>query len=192
MRGLAFPSSAISDREPSYEYGTPNNVDDIPIDPALGAPAIDPALMSGNTGTGAVQVSSRLRSGLPVRPQRVASGQLYFTILKCFSPQIQPVAHPPPLLPTPHQQFSPTRQYSQGPQGDPFAPPPMPTYLPIQPGHAPPPKPLKRKRKPRREEECGFCQGSDKKNKNGIPEQMVTCDECARSGTSTIHFFPPV
>jgi hypothetical protein len=82
MRGLAFPSSAISDREPSYEYGTPNNADDIPIDPALGAPAIDPLLMSGDTGAGAIQVSSELRSGLAVRAQRVASGQLYFTILK--------------------------------------------------------------------------------------------------------------
>lgn len=46
MRGLAFPSTATFDRETSYEYGTPvNTVDDIPIDPALGGPVIDPALM---------------------------------------------------------------------------------------------------------------------------------------------------
>lgn len=82
MRGLAFPSSAISDREPSYEYGSPNNVDDIPIDPALDAPPIDPALMAGEAGAGVVQVSSGLRSGLAVRAQRVASSQLRFTILK--------------------------------------------------------------------------------------------------------------
>jgi hypothetical protein len=49
MRGLAFPSDAVSNRETSYEYGTsmsPNN--DIPIDPALTGEttAIDPALVA--------------------------------------------------------------------------------------------------------------------------------------------------
>ncbi|KAF8624525.1 hypothetical protein AX15_005836 [Amanita polypyramis BW_CC] len=154
MRGLAFPTSAISDREPSYEYGTPNPVENIPIDPALGGPAIDPALMVDDAGPSAVQ--------------------------------IQPTAHLPPPPLTPHGQYSQTRQYSQGPQGDPFAPPPVSAYLPILPEHvASPPKQLKRKRKPRREEECGFCQGNDNKNEDGIPEQMVTCDECGRSGHPT-------
>ena len=46
MRGLPFPSTTQYDRELSYEYGTPlNAVSDIPIDPALGGPAIDPAII---------------------------------------------------------------------------------------------------------------------------------------------------
>ncbi|KAF9525653.1 hypothetical protein CPB83DRAFT_837983 [Crepidotus variabilis] len=46
MRGLAFPPNQDADRETSYEYGTPfSNVEDIPIDPALGGTPIDPALM---------------------------------------------------------------------------------------------------------------------------------------------------
>jgi hypothetical protein len=50
MRGLPFPSNVVFDRETSYEYGTPvANVDDIPIDPALVGPPIDPALMIGET-----------------------------------------------------------------------------------------------------------------------------------------------
>lgn len=44
----------------------------------------------------------------------------------------------------------------------------------------PPPKP-KRKRKYLREKECSFCQGSEKKNKAGEPESMLTCCECGRS-----------
>jgi hypothetical protein len=45
MRGLAFPSNAVYNREPSYD-GPPrnNNADAIPIDPALSGPAIDPAI----------------------------------------------------------------------------------------------------------------------------------------------------
>uniref|UniRef100_A0A0W0F758 Histone acetyltransferase n=1 Tax=Moniliophthora roreri TaxID=221103 RepID=A0A0W0F758_MONRR len=73
--------------------------------------------------------------------------------------------------------------YNQGPQGDPFAPQPPPVF--------PPPelmqtvqtsKPVKRKKKPKREEECSFCQGDDMKNKVGEPEQMLTCHVCGRSG----------
>jgi hypothetical protein len=46
MRGLPFPSSAQYDREASYDYGSPLNVaTTIPIDPALGGPLIDPAIM---------------------------------------------------------------------------------------------------------------------------------------------------
>lgn len=33
-----------------------------------------------------------------------------------------------------------------------------------------------------REEECGFCQGNDSKNKDGDAEPMVSCEECGRSG----------
>jgi hypothetical protein len=47
MRGLPFPQDAAFERETSYEYGTPaSNFDDIPIDPALADPLIDPALQA--------------------------------------------------------------------------------------------------------------------------------------------------
>lgn len=151
MRGLAFPSNAISDRELSYENGTPNSVEDIPIDPALGGPAIDPVFIAEGALASVAEIKQASR------------------------------LHHSPLLP--EDQFAETRQYSQGPQGDPFAPQPILSYIPIQPEHATRlSKPLKRKRKPRREEECGFCQGNDEKNRDGMPEQMATCDECGRSG----------
>ena len=58
MRGLAFPTNTVVDREPSYEYGTPiSNVDEIPIDPALSGAPIDPALMIEDSSTNFVQVS---------------------------------------------------------------------------------------------------------------------------------------
>lgn len=72
MRGLAFPPNAVVDRETSYEYGTPvSNVDDIPIDPALGEAAIDPALMANDQSTAIVHdqrppmVSSTRRVSTP-------------------------------------------------------------------------------------------------------------------------------
>ena len=58
MRGLAFPSNTIVDREASYECGTPiSNVDEIPIDPALSGAPIDPALIMENGSTNCVHVS---------------------------------------------------------------------------------------------------------------------------------------
>jgi len=73
------------------------------------------------------------------------------------------------------------REYSQGPQGDPFAQPP-PDYFPPVTQAVPTPKPPKKKRRVRREPNCGFCGGNDKKNNVGEPEEMVSCDECGRSG----------
>lgn len=56
MRGLAFPTNTVIDREASYEYGTPiSNVDEIPIDPALGGAPIDPARMVEDSSTNFVQ-----------------------------------------------------------------------------------------------------------------------------------------
>ena len=74
------------------------------------------------------------------------------------------------------------REYSQGPQGDPFAQPPPPEYFPPVSEAVLTPRPQKKKRKVRREPNCGFCGGNDKKNKIGEPEEMVSCDECGRSG----------
>ncbi|RDB25851.1 Histone acetyltransferase KAT7 [Hypsizygus marmoreus] len=152
MRGLAFPSNADFDRETSYEYGTPvTQVDDIPIDPALSGPVIDPALMEEENNAVNHHVQSE-----PQRPQQDL---------------------PPPA------QYTQIPQYSEGPQGDPFAPQQLPIFFPIQVEQPmPPSKPLKRKRRPPRESECSFCLGTDLKNKDGEPELMVTCDECGRSG----------
>ena len=76
------------------------------------------------------------------------------------------------------------REYSQGPQGDPFAQPPPPDYFPPVSEAVLTPKPQKKKKKVRREPNCGFCGGNDKKNKIGEPEEMISCDECGRSGWS--------
>ncbi|KAF9223489.1 hypothetical protein BS17DRAFT_767339 [Gyrodon lividus] len=156
MRGLPFPTNAIFELETTSEHGTPfSNVEDIPIDPALACdPAIDPAIAGdGNERSDGTQ-------------------------------QAQPVVI--------QEQFAPPRlryysqeplQYDLGPQGDPFAPQQPVAYLPIpEEDVAPVSRPQKRKRKPRREEECGFCQGNDSKNQHGEPEVMVSCEECGRSG----------
>ena len=76
------------------------------------------------------------------------------------------------------------RQYSQGPQGDPFAPQLPTPFFPIeQQQPLPTPKP-KRKRRIRREENCSFCGGNDTRNTMGKPELMLSCHVCGRSGLS--------
>ncbi|TFK93998.1 hypothetical protein K466DRAFT_36586 [Polyporus arcularius HHB13444] len=88
--------------------------------------------------------------------------------------------YPPAPYPPYHHVNAP--QYPEGPQGDPFAPPP-PAYVPVEEPVPLPAKPLKkRKRPPAREEECGFCSGNDSKNRDGQPELMVSCVDCGRSG----------
>ncbi|KAG2058506.1 hypothetical protein BDR06DRAFT_1018300 [Suillus hirtellus] len=155
MRSLPFPVAATFDHEVPSEHGTPfSPASDIPIDPALAGPLpIDPAIM----GNEAVQLNV-LQQGPPVH------------VPEDFIP------------PHPRHYSQEPSQYDQGPRGDPFAPQPAP-YLHIQEEVVSPPiKPPKRKRKPRREPECGFCQGDDKRNKEAEPEVMVTCVECGRSG----------
>ncbi|KAF8842052.1 hypothetical protein BDN67DRAFT_979817 [Paxillus ammoniavirescens] len=158
MRGLPFPTNAIFDRETTSEHGTPfSSVDDIPIDPALaGGLAIDSAIPGdGNSASDGTQ-------------------------------QAQPIViqDQPAHLPPRHYSQEPL-QYDMGPRGDPFAPQPPVAYLPIPEEEvAPALKPQKRKRKPRREEECGFCQGNDSKNKHGEAEVMISCEECGRSASS--------
>ncbi|KAG0708178.1 hypothetical protein DFH29DRAFT_1065885 [Suillus ampliporus] len=156
MRSLPFPAAATFDTELPSEHGTPSShTSDIPIDPVLaGSPPIDPAIMSNE----AIQLIVS-EQGPPIH------------ILEDF------ITHHPR-----HYSQEPS-QYDQGPRGDPFAPQPPAPYLHIPKEVVPPPpKPQKKKRKPRREPECGFCQGDDKKNKEGDPEVMVTCEECGRSG----------
>ncbi|KAI0749512.1 hypothetical protein C8Q80DRAFT_1100737 [Daedaleopsis nitida] len=71
--------------------------------------------------------------------------------------------------------------YLQGPQGDPFPEPP-PVYVPVQEEVPKLAKPLKkRKRPPARESACQFCKGH-KSDKDGNPEQIVSCTDCGLSG----------
>ncbi|KAK1219388.1 Histone acetyltransferase [Marasmius sp. AFHP31] len=164
MRGLAFPANSFSDREDSHEYGTPGSNIDIPIDPALGGPQVQPDLgevwVNGDEGNAQLQPTSQMPEG------HLATTNSYMD------------------------------QYDQGPQGDPFAPQPPPAFFPpetlLEEPVPPTPKPLKRKRKPKREEECGFCQGNDKNNKDGQPEQMLTCHVCGRSGWHLDCLQPPL
>lgn len=183
MRGLAFPPNAVSDRETSYEYGTPvSNADDIPIDPALGGIPIDPAIMGQDSGSSYHQVSRRRQvSEDALMPDHTTRRVVYNDDPQSISQPQQEFTRPP----SPPQHYLQAPQYSDAPQGDPFAP--QPSYFPVQEEQPlPTPKPVKRKRKPRREEECGFCQGDDSKNKSGESEPMVTCDECGRSGTRSL------
>ncbi|KAJ3525042.1 hypothetical protein NM688_g8463 [Phlebia brevispora] len=81
-------------------------------------------------------------------------------------------------------------QYSQGPQGDPFAP--QPSYFSVEAPPENPPKPVKKKRKPRRESICGFCKGDDARNSVGQTEKMISCVECGRSGHPTCMNLAPI
>lgn len=63
MRGLAFPTAAVSHRESSYDYGTPFSGvgNENAIDPALeGETPIDPALLGdeGYSSNGPVSVAA--------------------------------------------------------------------------------------------------------------------------------------
>lgn len=65
MRGLAFPTAAVSQRESSYDYGTPFSGvgNENAIDPALaGETPIDPALLGdeGYSSNGPVSLSTKL------------------------------------------------------------------------------------------------------------------------------------
>ena len=86
----------------------------------------------------------------------------------------------------PPQDFK-IRQYSQGPQGDPFAPQLPPPFFPLERQLLPTPKP-KRKHRIRREEGCSFCQGNGTRNTMGDPELMLTFHLCGRSGLSSSTF----
>ena len=97
---------------------------------------------------------------------------------------------PPLIAPIDNPPIRYSRQYSQGPQGDPFAPQPLPPYLPVEEPSMPTPKPPRKKRKVDREKECRFCKAEGKKNI--IPERLLTCAECGRSGEQdTIAYYIP-
>ncbi|KAH9928673.1 uncharacterized protein B0H18DRAFT_1156648 [Fomitopsis serialis] len=154
MSGEEYAAASPFQPEQHHQNPTSNNGgDDIPIDPALNAIPVDPALLEGG----------ERENGEVVTPRVVA----------------------------PQPKIAQFRQYSQAPQGDPFAPQPSPSYLPIE--EPTPPlaaKPPKKKRQPKREEECGFCQGDDSRNGQGQAERMVSCTECGRSDIAeTMHSY---
>ena len=197
MTGLAFPTDANFNREASYEDGTPiSNDDDIPIDPALTG-ALDPTLIAESKATMKIEqvspFSSRLIEFNPWNASR-RSQTAKLTDSNFQQPQQQIPQHDPYIT----QHFSDTseidkvRQYSQGPQGDPFAPQVSVPYFPFEPFPTEPPQPAKqrKKRRVKRDEECGFCAGTDRRNKHGQPEKMASCHECGRSGTSSLPYTP--
>ncbi|KAI0077895.1 hypothetical protein K474DRAFT_1661128 [Panus rudis PR-1116 ss-1] len=95
-----------------------------------------------------------------------------------------PITHPPPPNAY-YQPFPPIDPFNRGPQGDPFAPQPPPTFIPPSAPTPPVMKPPRKKRKIIIERECGFCQGDDTRNAQGEPEPLLTCSECGRSGHPT-------
>ena len=61
MVGLPFPNSGTDIREPSWDNGTPfSNGGDIPIDPALSEPPLDPALLTEEGMSRGIEVSMLL------------------------------------------------------------------------------------------------------------------------------------
>lgn len=58
MSGLAFPAGPAFHRPEPYNQGSPyTSGDDIPIDPALSGPQVDPALLGEGESLATVEVS---------------------------------------------------------------------------------------------------------------------------------------
>ncbi|KAI5119834.1 hypothetical protein M0805_008400 [Coniferiporia weirii] len=162
MRGLPFPSEALFNREQSHDFGSPGpngtpafNSVAVPIDPMLSLSDAGPAYFHPTNGVNGTD-SHILHQDPNTHLRRSLSPTVF-------------------------------QRYAQGPQGDPFAPQLPPHFFPStnlnaeEQVHAIQ-KPVKRKRRPRREEDCGFCGGNDSKNRRNGQERMVACDDCGRSG----------
>ena len=184
MVGLPFPNSGASNREQSWDNGTPfSSSGDIPIDPALSETPVDPALLAEEGMSRRTEVRFLLIGTGAAREWQNASrrgvGEDILRVETVCSPSLQ-TPQPSPLFPS--YQSSRVDSYPQGPQGDPFPQPP-PVYLPVEEPVPLPAKPVKKRKRPvAREEECGFCSGNDLENKHGQPELMVSCVDCGRSG----------
>ncbi|KAK7032839.1 histone acetyltransferase [Favolaschia claudopus] len=108
--------------------------------------------------------------GTPIDPLLLAQQPTEQNHIPNTEPTRTPPREPSPIL---------YNQYSQAPQGDPFAP--QPEYHPILDEPPPPPspsKPPRRRRAPPRERECGFC---IENNRSRDGERLVTCYDCGRS-----------
>ena len=180
MSALAFPL-----HEPNFDVTTPLSAyDGIPIDPALGGspaplsidPFIDPALVPHIQQPPAPEV----------RGPYCDASCLPFGAHICA----QPLYAPPPDYFESHQPLSDddqVRQYSQGPQGDPFAPQiPQPFFAVEEPQLPPPQTKSKRKRKAsarvREHSGCWFCGKPERRGAGGRFERLLTCHECGRCG----------
>lgn len=191
MAGFPFPDGEASNREQSWDSGTPfSSGGDILIDPALSEVPLDPALMAeeGVPGSSEVRVyKSGLKEALPsdaTRSRQTRRVAVLFTLplrVEAKSHILsRQLSQPPPLYP--HNYLSRVQEYLQGPRGDPFAQPP-PLYFPNEEPLPLPPKPLKKKKRPpARRERCDVCKGNEMRNQYGKSEQMVSCMDCGASG----------
>ncbi|KAG8898734.1 hypothetical protein FRC00_002365 [Tulasnella sp. 408] len=196
---LAFPGDAVYQGYPPNPhnggfYTNEGSEVGTPFSPAPQGPGphdivIDPALLSD--------------SHLHQPPQPTPYG--YEPNGQYLPPHYEPppighLQHPPYIGQTPyedhqlhHNPFPPAPYYPPEPvpytpvysEPVPYVPQPVPEPIPEQPPIQPA-VPAKRgrptKKRPQRENTCSFCQGSDKQNKDGIPEAMVSCCKCGRSG----------
>lgn len=195
MRGLAFP---LAPPPAAAEAGTPASTSGTshtgstpdalpipnPIDPTLAAPPIDPALLAP-VGEPTVDADEHTDALAPHHQQPIEE--------EC-----------PDAL----------RQYSQGPQGDPFAPQiaaPFLAALALEKqaeeeaeaaaraqavaaaaaaaavGGGAQAKGRRKRKGARAEEVCSFCSGNTH-NKRGEEEAMIRCFECGRSGAWAVLF----
>ncbi|KAJ7221010.1 hypothetical protein B0H12DRAFT_311714 [Mycena haematopus] len=94
-----------------------------------------------------------------------------------MSEQNHPTNTEPARTPPHDEPSNQYNQYSEAPQGDPFAPQPEFHPTPDEPPPMSPSKPARRRRGPPRQRECGFCG----QKKAGQTERMATCHDCGRS-----------
>ncbi|GAW07781.1 histone acetyltransferase mst2 [Lentinula edodes] len=155
MRASALSIVPESEPATSDDHGTPmSNLDDIPIDPALMDSADKLPIFAEHNGS-----FQGISKDHDEEPDEEQSAQLVET-----------------------DHF--VREYSQGPQGDPFAPQPQPVFFqpPLdQPQLLPSQKSMKRKRKQKRDASCDACSGNDAGNRDGDPETMLSCVDCGRN-----------
>ncbi|KAH9940994.1 hypothetical protein B0H21DRAFT_710749 [Amylocystis lapponica] len=182
MSSLAFPAGPSFKQSEPLDHGRPfgGGPDDIPIDPALSGLQLDPALL-GEVGNVEIAEAGVVDAVICIA-QRVAS-RFREISLGSF----------PLPVPLKHVPIPPLRQYSQGPQGDPFAPQPSPTYLVAEEPAPPPSKPVKKRRHPSCMElteisdvvrsydwKCVDCKNCEVCQLKGDENRMVICDFCDR------------
>jgi hypothetical protein len=76
-------------------------------------------------------------------------------------------------------------QYTQGPQGDPFAPQELPVLLPVEAPQSLQLKSAKRRRRIPRESVCSVCRSEEKIGIDG-PEPLLSCVDCKLKGQATV------
>lgn len=179
MNGVHYSSLTPYHREASQDYASPTN-DNIPIDPAL-EPVLSGAgyyarVNGGGIGEGHELVSAQFARQAEVSTRRVAVTSKEFGRAHDV---LQPLSNYSILSPPTATFPISSSRYSQGPQGDPFAPPP-PVYPEPEPEAVSPSKSVKKKRRHKRGESCEECHGDEAANKEGKLEPMLICEGCGR------------